>query len=403
MSSANNLLIQTSAIVKRYDKIAELTGENFNIFKILGLSTNEVRTHSAFLGELLNPKGSHGLKEIFLKLFCEQFKIVEFDCTKATLTVEKHIGHILEDYSDGGFIDIIIHDSFNNSAIIIENKIWAPDQYRQLERYHNYASSTFKSFTLFYLTLDRKDPKSFSIGNLQDEHYTKISYGIEIISWLERCKEKAVSHPILRETITQYIYLLKNLTGKTMNENMNHDIVKMITGSNDNMLAAMEISKTLYQVKRKLLRQFAEEIEINIVGMNLGINVEITKDFGSIYQGINFKIPDIAPYIQLAFLSDMSQFYIEVVHKDNKTKNQEDVKYYKEKLNQGAARSWGKIENVERAWHGDWVCRYKKLDNHFDNTNIWTEIANNNIDKLANEVATDICIIIKVLRERYQA
>lgn len=36
-------------------------GELFNIFNVLDLRTNEVRTHSAFIAELLNPDGNHGL------------------------------------------------------------------------------------------------------------------------------------------------------------------------------------------------------------------------------------------------------------------------------------------------------------------------------------------------------
>lgn len=54
------LFKEISAICKRYEEIAKLTGENFNIFQILGLQTSEVRLHSAFLAELLNSKGLHG-------------------------------------------------------------------------------------------------------------------------------------------------------------------------------------------------------------------------------------------------------------------------------------------------------------------------------------------------------
>jgi hypothetical protein len=75
MNEIENLLYQITAIRKQYDKMAELTGENFNVFKVLGLTTNEVRTHSAFIAELLNPKGSHGQKDVFLKLFLEVLDI----------------------------------------------------------------------------------------------------------------------------------------------------------------------------------------------------------------------------------------------------------------------------------------------------------------------------------------
>ena len=46
-------------------------GESFNIFNTIGLWSEEVRLHSAFIGELLNPNGSHGASFLFLKAFLE--------------------------------------------------------------------------------------------------------------------------------------------------------------------------------------------------------------------------------------------------------------------------------------------------------------------------------------------
>ena len=46
-------------------------GEFFNVFNTIGLRTEEVRLHSAFIAELLNPKGSHGLSYHFLQAFLE--------------------------------------------------------------------------------------------------------------------------------------------------------------------------------------------------------------------------------------------------------------------------------------------------------------------------------------------
>lgn len=68
-----SLLDQVNALLKRYADINQITGEEFNIFRILKLESSEVRMHSAFLAELLNPKGSHGQKDTFLKLFIDRF------------------------------------------------------------------------------------------------------------------------------------------------------------------------------------------------------------------------------------------------------------------------------------------------------------------------------------------
>ncbi len=116
-----------SALSAQRDKILQATGEKFNIFRVLNLSTSETRTHSAFLAELFNPKGSHGQGSVFLKLFVEQLGIKDFDFKSANVEIEKFAGYIDADYREGGRIDIVITDN-NGQGIIIENKIYAGDQ-----------------------------------------------------------------------------------------------------------------------------------------------------------------------------------------------------------------------------------------------------------------------------------
>jgi len=56
------------------------------------MESDEVKTHSRFLAELLNPKGSHGQKDVFLKKFVERFGILDFEIKNAELFVEFYIG-----------------------------------------------------------------------------------------------------------------------------------------------------------------------------------------------------------------------------------------------------------------------------------------------------------------------
>jgi len=236
-----NLLSQVSAIIQQYDKMAELTGENFNVFKILGVETKEVRMHSAFIAELLNPDGSHGQGEVFLKLFVEQLNIKDFNTEKAKIEVERHVGFITDDKTEGGYIDIIATDK-NNNAIIIENKIYAGDQENQLKRYYNYGKKNCTNFNLIYLTLDGKTASEFSTNDLNEGDYQKISYATDILNWLENCKKEAVNHPILRESITQYINLIKYLTGQTMEDKEIKEIITAIKNNKSNLEALQELS-----------------------------------------------------------------------------------------------------------------------------------------------------------------
>lgn len=73
---AKGLLNQTRIILEKQNEFKRKTGESFNIFSILNMERLEVRTHSAFIYELLNTKGSHFQGDLFLRVFIED--ILEF-------------------------------------------------------------------------------------------------------------------------------------------------------------------------------------------------------------------------------------------------------------------------------------------------------------------------------------
>jgi len=278
------LLSQVSVLNARYMKINELTGENFNIFRILKLQSSEVRLHSAFLAELLNPKGDHGQRDIFLKLFVDkhQFRENNFDTQSAKVDIEKHSGFINDDGTEGGRIDIILTDK-NHTQIIIENKIYAGDQENQLVRYSNYSPTA----DLFYLTLDGKYPSDTSRGNLiVDKDFKCLSYSTNITGWLEQCRKEVATYPIIRETITQYLNLIKYLTNQTMNNLMENELASLITSNFNNVEAAFTIIHNLEGIKEKLLQKLRSELEGVAKELDLQFTYEF--DFSERYNGVYF-------------------------------------------------------------------------------------------------------------------
>lgn len=273
-STVENLLSQVSAINKKYEKIAEITGENFNIFKILKVETNEVRMHSALLANLLNPNGSHGQKNIFLKLFVKQLSelpqiknknsLSEYETIDATMKENHSIKSINNDYTEGGYIDILITNK-KGKQIIIENKIYAGDQKNQLIRYHNFDSEAH----LFYLTLDGHPPSEWSTKSetqeLNEDKIILLSYENNIIEWLEQCKKEATSEPLLRETITQYINLIKYLTHQTMSNEQNKHIKKIISNDFESFQSAEILGNTFNELKSEihslLMSEFGNGVE----------------------------------------------------------------------------------------------------------------------------------------------
>ena len=135
MEKTTCLLDSVKKVIDNYEEKSIKSGEKFNVFSILKLENNEVRTHSALLGELLNPKGSHGMKTTFLELFLKEIFENE-SCLipeSTSIGIEEHIGKINSDYTEGGRIDVILKDKRNN-VILIENKIYAGEQKNQLIR-----------------------------------------------------------------------------------------------------------------------------------------------------------------------------------------------------------------------------------------------------------------------------
>lgn len=281
LNQIENLLLQVGAINKSYEKIAKVTGENFNMFKVLGLTTSEVRLHSSFLAELLNPEGTHERGNIFTKAFIEtlknklikkQSKIeISFDCENVkNVEVEHWLGYITD--SEGGYIDILLTDSTNNH-IIIENKIYAGDQKKQLLRYH----SEYPEAPIVYLTLDGNDPSCESTFNKKEvlDKLICISYKFEILPWLEVCKKNAVDHAVLRETITQYINLIKELTHQTMKNEEKTEIISAIITNQSHMEALLEINDNdlWHETKKSILCNISQSIFSNEFCNELGLQI----------------------------------------------------------------------------------------------------------------------------------
>lgn len=261
------LLHEIQTISASYKRVAEATGENFNIFSILQMESDEVATHSRFIAELLDPKGSHGQNDKFLSSFKDIFA-PESNLNPATskVMVEYYIGRV--QMENGGRIDILIRDKVEN-VIMVENKVYAPEQPNQLLRYHN----AFPQGTLIYLTLFGEESRQENAQNL----YRSFSYETDMITWLERCKKDAVNFPIIRETITQYINLIKKLTHQNLNKQMNKDIISRILKDKGSLTAY----KSLYAVNKDLKQTIVEQIlqeMVDILNDKGYINIE-TMDF----------------------------------------------------------------------------------------------------------------------------
>jgi hypothetical protein len=298
MTNIETLLKQISEIVvkeRTQQEEKRIRGENFNVFSVLGLSTSEVRLHSAFLGELLNPNGDHGLGDGLLKAFVDTIiKQVdpkfEIDTKTCKVSVEYPIGEISEDYTEGGRIDLLIRDD-NNHAIIIENKINAGDQYKQLLRYQNFAKKNSLKYVLLYLTLDSKEASEYSTNNQVD--YFRISYKEYIYQWLNHCISIAALFPRVRETIAQYQTNL-NIITRNMSEINKQSMLELLTNE-ANIDATLEIISLSEDIGRTIRMNFIESV-LRELAEKHNMRFSYDKDFVALgtrnlnYKDICFKL-----------------------------------------------------------------------------------------------------------------
>lgn len=290
-NNLKNLLQNVAIIQKKYDEIAKITGENFNIFSIMSMENSERYTHSAIIAELLNPKGSHYHGNIFLKLFFTEVIKIEncdnLDLDNAIVLIEEYIGEINTDYTIGGYIDIVIKYN-NGSVIVIENKINANDQRGQLLRYKN----AYKDCDLIYLTKDGKPPskESYHIDDqnkIDLEDVILISYEKNIKNWLEKCHKESIEQPMLREIIKQYLNLIKKITNQTVNNDMSDEIRNLINEENVDLIFKInsELNSIISEVKSKLFNIKFPDIVINNESK---IKVVFEEDGGEVFIGYQY-------------------------------------------------------------------------------------------------------------------
>lgn len=348
MSSIQELLSHVATIRRKNNEFLDATGGRFNMFRVLGVNHYE-NTHSAILAEFLNPKGSHGLKHEFLRLFVEgvlaEKEFSDFDFKNAILRTEANTPY--------GRIDILIEDR-NGHAIIIENKIYADDQYEQLRRYDKHAGEKYgsKKYKVIYLTLSGTNASEHSCGEIE---YLPISYKFHIIKWLEECVNISSRFPLVRETINQYINSLKQLTNQDMDTLNKNEIIDLLVKSPENIKSAMSIISNEWGVKKALIAKLYTDLEQ--LATKYGMGFKGDDEIWNIYRGFNFYIESwnnccISFEFQIKNFRDMD-FGISYIDKGHLGTISEETRIIlNAKLNSKSTECWPAYKSVEK--YKDW-------------------------------------------------
>lgn len=287
MNEISKLLEEVSWFNKIKKLKVEKSDDQFNMFRICGVNHYE-NTHSSIIAELLNPNATHQFNHLFLESFIQALifsKVLpaDYEFKYENVQVKK------EHPTSFGRLDILLTNS-ENEAILIENKIYAADQFEQLKRYSDYGKQTFADkFKLLYLTLWGNESQAATVSNVE---YVQVSYCDTVLQWLDRCVEIAARSPVVRETLIQYSNHLKNLTNSNTNAIMDQELINKLS-TLENLDSVFKIADNVDNVKNniintvflKQLKEIGEELNLNSLS-------EKGEFVNSSWAGFSFSNPD---------------------------------------------------------------------------------------------------------------
>ena len=175
-SASPEELLQALVLDRDLERLEDLLAE-FNLFDVLKIERRELQ-HSALLAWLLDPRGSHGLRDYFLRRFLSEATAQARERGVADVTPLDVDGWKLDDIevaTERHNIDVLLIDEADRFVCLIENKIGAGEHSGQLSRYLAEVEGRYEGFAPFpiFLTPDGAEPNS----EHDAERYVPLDYG----------------------------------------------------------------------------------------------------------------------------------------------------------------------------------------------------------------------------------
>ena len=295
---------KVSGFLKQAEKHKRRGNNDFNPYLEMWSASKEVKLHSALISGFLNPLGKHYQGDVFLEEFLESVGLKAWFGDSSNARV----------YREYENIDIYITN--NDKHIIIENKIWADDQPKQIERYIDKIAkgqslesslepsdrdsnddmesselessesetpqeqgASYDNIAVLYLAPYKRNPSKSSLGKweIQGDYlvngdnkvrFKAITYKKEILAWIEKSQAKVGCITNLNAALLFYKDVVQIIT-KTKENTMS--LEKFLTDNNmeENMKIVFEIVKKkdeiieLYHEKfvKKVIEGHKEQIE----------------------------------------------------------------------------------------------------------------------------------------------
>ena len=176
---------------RRRDK-RQATG--FNVFDLIEPDENKL---SDILADLLNPRGSHGQGDLFLRLLLQQLDLgSDAKLTRAATVQREAPTHGIQKYRRR--MDVLVEAGV---LLAIENKVDSSEQRDQVKDYLEHlrycTQRSHRRGVLIYLTPDGRRPESLERESFEevvaDGSLRCWSYHVQLQEWLEQCRSQCAA------------------------------------------------------------------------------------------------------------------------------------------------------------------------------------------------------------------
>ena len=258
--AALQALIMDSDLERLEDLLAQ-----FNLFDVLGIARREVR-HSKFIAWLLDPHGSHGLRDYFLRSFLARVAAYARERGISDFTPFDVDGWKFRDVdvaTERHDIDILIIDESDGFVCLIENKIGSIEHSSQLSNYLRTVEREYEGLTPLpiFLTPDGAEPEDEDAA----ERYVPVNYQViaDLIDRTLRTRGSTINSGVTN-FLQQYVRTIeRHVLDTTDNiDDLAYRIYNNHREAIDRIIAAKALPDTMtWDIVESAIPKFAPNLE----------------------------------------------------------------------------------------------------------------------------------------------
>lgn len=224
---------------------------------------------SEYLALLLDPQGSHGQGDLYLREFVQLDAIRQHaDWLESMLQPPLQV--CTEFALPGGRrMDIYLHCA--RFGLAIENKPWAADQDLQLHDYACYLDQRYRSGQWLLIYLCNDDISEQSLPANTNERLTSRVIQLtfyQLAAWLEDCalRTQAPAVKVFVEAMARFVR--ERINGE-MVMGSGEELAELVLGSEKHVRSAFLIAQQMQALKQQLLKEFIEHIRNELADLQV--------------------------------------------------------------------------------------------------------------------------------------